>query len=438
MEYACQTPGCSSVLVMNTFDTKAGQDWGKKPIKRPSFSATAPSSHGSEHHQLAHLLPELPTAVGNNVARKAVVAFLMSNPIVSHEHYADAMKAQGLEPLGRESFDAVHAEFGRACSNDLCWQMEVAGKDAMSGKYALGRTNPLGVVITLDCRFANRGHHSPHATNCAVCANNNCIVGATHVSLRGSANPEDCPFSVQYRGTAKGSESFGAETLSLALNARGVRPDTAVVDGDGGVALAMRAGWGNALKILPCVNHYLKAEVKKLIAAFKTKPADCTCSGRPHKLIGQGCGCGRECHALHFQSLVHGMISASVTPEEFRCRVIQLIEHFQGKHDNCTWHPRRRCSGCSPPCESYDCDCGKCSPGPRKCFGNTKPREPKCEGELWVSTLPPITCDKDVRALAATVHDLSSNAENIVIEGHEKPHTCRNESLFGRVAKGFN
>jgi hypothetical protein len=114
----------------------------------------------------------------------------------------------------------------------------------------------------------------------------------------------------------------------------------------------------------------------------------------------------------------------------------QFHEHLQGNHERCTFHSKYECDPAkcdqpNPPCDSRGCDCGLCpADGPRRCFGNAAVKDPACKStKPWKSTLPPITCPRDVEVMKHEIDGIIQSAHELIVEAVGKVDTCYNERV---------
>jgi hypothetical protein len=380
--------------------------------------------------------PTVAAKFGNDVGLDAGLGYVLNNPVMSYVRYQAYMRSMGLTPYGRDAYNKLFEGLEESTSSVLLWQIQCARTFLAKLQSCDEYTRDKKVLIfSIDGCYLNRGHNSDFMTTTMFCTNYRVLTGAVHVVR--SQDIDQRWLSYKFEGTATGAESFGTSILTQQLVLDKLFPDVMTLDGDNSL-------WNEIIrtlhttKLAPCFNHFTKSAKKSLEATFATKTAfgglSCHCGKSNHRRVFTNfCGCGINAHAQRLYSMTFGAASqAHDDPDLFTKVVAQFESHMMGIHSGCTFHPQFECdpSICAaPPCDTRGCGCHECTPGrPRQCFGNSTVLEPQCNSTiLWKSSLPPITCPRDVAAVKDFVSKMTRSANELLVPGVGKVDTCYNE-----------
>lgn len=424
-----------------------------KPVESLRITGGTTSAHSScDCPACKQYIPTDPLAVGNDLGRQAVVAFVLTNQNASYTRYAEQQKLEGKHPYCERWFVRIVHELAAAVNK------------VMDEQIALGRMDMKKLpveerVVTCDGCFEHRGHSSTLATVDVTCRNNGCIVGVVHVALKAT---EAHGHTVPYKGTAKGAEGMGVDVAMADLESDDCGFGKISLDGDSNSYCQVKHHHPHA-QLIPCFNHANKAACKRAMALVLTKVRDaraklsgdelnrCKCTGNHTWTATESracCGCANVAYCTHVQACIHAIGSGCKGDgTKFATLCEALKKHIAGNHEDCQeFHPSKRCN-CDAKCKVRDCTCAAditdcsrqhgidgcdcpgdvCTKPTKRCFG--KPREPTCEGTPWVSALPPVTCKFHLRILTDQIDAMATIAPALFASSLGKLDTCRNECI---------
>lgn len=425
--YQCNS--CFGTCRFPTYLDKNGLTFGKN---------ASPALVQSRSNDPFACQPRVLEPFGNDVGLSLMLGHILNNPVLSATRYSHALEAARLQPYGRDMYNQMMRNIEESTSRCLETQMETGINFLTALRDSQTGSDGLKLIYSVDGCYLNRGHHSKYMTATLFNTNYHVLVGTAHVMQK--MKTAQHWFSFKFGGTATGAEAFGIEILCQQMALAELKPSLLVLDLDSTV-------WKQVRKILPditispCFNHFCKACKKRLTDAFAGKAPcgdhKCHCTGNHRRTSDQNCGCGSAEHAHHLYSMLFGAASqAKSDAVKFGEIVGQFKEHLRGNHTNCTFHAQfqcdpTKCTQASKPCDSRGCDCGECpKDGPRECFGNSVVKEPVCQSRVpWKSSLPVLTCPRDLALLDKEIDAIVQAAHELIIEAIGKVDTCYNEHV---------